>query len=48
MISVVPYVILQIPLIDGREKEDGALAALIGMILSFLGLILYCAYQVQS
>eukprot|EP00270_Netrium_digitus_P012395 TRINITY_DN401_c0_g1_i6.p1 TRINITY_DN401_c0_g1~~TRINITY_DN401_c0_g1_i6.p1 ORF type:complete len:648 (+),score=189.53 TRINITY_DN401_c0_g1_i6:189-2132(+) len=48
MMSVIPYIIMQIPLIFGDSKLHGRTAALIGLILAGAGLIAYCTYQVLS
>ncbi|CAI5537504.1 unnamed protein product [Closterium sp. Naga37s-1] len=50
--SVVPFIIMQIPLMDGASgeyyEEQSRIAALLGLLLSFAGLVAYCAYQVLS
>ncbi|CAI5463408.1 unnamed protein product [Closterium sp. Yama58-4] len=50
--SVVPFIIMQIPLMDGASGEyyeqQSRIAALLGLLLSFAGLVAYCAYQVLS
>ena len=45
MLSCVPYLIVQIPLIDGHPAE-GPEAALIGAVTCAVGLTVYSAYQV--
>lgn len=44
--TLLPYLVLQIPLADGQQDMQGHTAALVAMGLSFLGLIAYCIYQV--
>ena len=46
--TLLPYLVLQIPLLDGQQDTQGHTAALVAMILSFLGLIAYCVYQVGA
>ncbi|GJP45437.1 hypothetical protein CLOM_g4828 [Closterium sp. NIES-68] len=48
--TVVPFVIMQVPFMDGGQYPEyqARITALLGMLLSTAGLIAYCAYQVLS
>lgn len=46
--SILPYVVVQIPILDNQIKSQGRWAALIGCAVSVAGLIAYCVYQVTS
>lgn len=48
ILTVVPYLVIAIPLIDQHKRSQGKVAALIGLIISLIGVIGYCAYQVMS
>eukprot|EP00897_Mesotaenium_endlicherianum_P006020 jgi/Mesen1/5446/ME000271S04468 len=46
--SVVPYLIIQIPLIDNGSEKQARTAALVGLIVCLVALVAYCTYQVMS
>eukprot|EP00271_Cylindrocystis_brebissonii_P020378 TRINITY_DN6718_c0_g1_i1.p1 TRINITY_DN6718_c0_g1~~TRINITY_DN6718_c0_g1_i1.p1 ORF type:complete len:627 (-),score=84.68 TRINITY_DN6718_c0_g1_i1:441-2321(-) len=46
IVSAIPFIVVQIPLIFDVESSDGSTAAFIGMITCFVFLILYCLFQV--
>eukprot|EP00850_Spirogloea_muscicola_P002842 SM000011S19020 [mRNA] locus=s11:414121:418397:+ [translate_table: standard] len=47
IITILPYIVAQIPLIDHR-KSQGKTAALVGFLIALVGLCAYCVYQVTS
>ncbi|CAI7894689.1 unnamed protein product [Closterium sp. NIES-54] len=50
MATVVPFLIMQVPFIDGGQYPEyqARITALLGLLLSTTGLVAYCAYQVLS
>ncbi|KAL2633862.1 hypothetical protein R1flu_005341 [Riccia fluitans] len=46
MLSTVPYICVQVPLLDGHPAE-GPEAAVVGCVISAVGLLAYCTYQVS-
>ncbi|GBG82507.1 hypothetical protein CBR_g34884 [Chara braunii] len=47
MLTILPYIVVQIPLMDHHKKE-GPIAALAGLIFAWLGLVFYSIYQVAN
>lgn len=45
MLSTIPYLCVQVPLLDGHPTE-GPEAALVGCIVAVVGVLAYCTYQV--
>ncbi|CAI5468524.1 unnamed protein product [Closterium sp. Yama58-4] len=50
MATVIPFVIMQVPFLDGGQYPEyqARITALLGLLLSTAGLVAYCAYQVLS
>lgn len=48
LITVLPYLVIAIPLLDRHKRSQGKIAALIGLIVAIIGIIGYCTYQVMS
>ncbi|BBN06185.1 hypothetical protein MPTK1_3g19130 [Marchantia polymorpha subsp. ruderalis] len=46
MLSTIPYLCVQVPLLDGHPTE-GPEAALVGCIVAVVGVLAYCTYQVS-
>lgn len=46
MVTVLPYLVAQSPVIFGWSAEAGRIAVLVGCAMSLIGLASYCTYQV--
>ncbi|KAL3693674.1 hypothetical protein R1sor_007325 [Riccia sorocarpa] len=46
MLSTIPFICVQVPLLDGNPAE-GPEAALAGCVIAVVGLVAYCIYQVS-